>query len=173
VSKQDLSLFGVALLEDVVAARPTIGALTNACKHLRRSSRFVPAICEVPEALAAETHWQSALLADVRDFRDRLDHARIAVAEARKRVQQGFERMVRFCQSRVQSQKSLEGFDAQVIAEARRRLGPEVDSITAEANRRRLAPLLSPRAMPKKDAGWADAEAISNDMRCSTEIMKQ
>jgi Helix-turn-helix domain len=65
------------------------------------------------------------------------------------------------------------GRAAQVIAEARRRLGPEVDSITAEANRRRLAPLLSPRAMPKKDAGWADAEAISNDMRCSTEIMKQ
>jgi hypothetical protein len=138
-SKQDLSLFGVALLEDVVAATPTIGALTDACRHLRRSCRFVPAICEVLNALDEETGRQSAMLTDVREFRHRIICARTAAAEAERRVKEGFERAVRFCVSRIRCEQRVDSFDPDVVAEARRRISPTVDTRKIEANRERLA----------------------------------
>jgi hypothetical protein len=64
-SRQDLALYGVALLEDVVAEQPAVSALTNACRHLRRTARFVPTISEVLEALARETRLLEAQLEDL------------------------------------------------------------------------------------------------------------
>jgi hypothetical protein len=149
--RHDLSIYGVALLEDVLAVQPSIGVLTDACKRLRRSNRFVPTISEVLAAFAEEANREEALLADVRDFRDRIDLARKAAADARERIERNFERMVSFCKSRIQSEQSHEWFDPEVLAEARRQLGQAVETVTAEANRKRLESLPSLRATSKAD----------------------
>ena len=49
-------VFGRMLCEDVAAQQPSIGALEAACRALRRTSRFIPTISEVLEAVeTAET----------------------------------------------------------------------------------------------------------------------
>jgi hypothetical protein len=48
----DAEVYGGMLLQDVVAAKPTIGDLEEACRHIRRTSRFLPTIAEVLETLA-------------------------------------------------------------------------------------------------------------------------
>ena len=48
----DGKIFGRVLVEDVAAANPTVDDLEAACRKLRRTQRFCPAICEVLEALA-------------------------------------------------------------------------------------------------------------------------
>ena len=52
-SKGDLRIFGRMLVEDVAAQRPSVAALSLACRRLRRTARFVPTIAEVLEAIAA------------------------------------------------------------------------------------------------------------------------
>jgi len=76
------------------------------------------------------------------------------VVTARERVEQAFERMVRFCVSRIQCQQSANFFDPEVVTEARRRIGPDIDEATREVSKKRLAPLLKASAMPTKDSGW-------------------
>src|SRR6266851_3245419 len=49
--KDDATVFGRMLCEDVAAQQPTIGGLEAACRHLRRTNRFIPVIAEVLEAL--------------------------------------------------------------------------------------------------------------------------
>ena len=44
-------VFGRMLCEDVAAQQPSIGALEAACRALRRTSRFIPTISEVLEAV--------------------------------------------------------------------------------------------------------------------------
>jgi hypothetical protein len=44
-------LYGRMLCEDIGAAEPSIGALEAACRHLRRTLKFAPAISEVLEEL--------------------------------------------------------------------------------------------------------------------------
>jgi hypothetical protein len=51
--KNDLRVFGKMLLEDVAAQRPSVAALSLACRRLRRTARFVPTISEVLEAIRA------------------------------------------------------------------------------------------------------------------------
>jgi hypothetical protein len=50
-SKGDLRIFGRMLVEDVAAQRPSVTALSLACRRLRRTARFVPTISEVLEAI--------------------------------------------------------------------------------------------------------------------------
>jgi hypothetical protein len=50
-SKGDLRIFGRMLVEDVAAQRPSVAALSLACRRLRRTARFVPTISEVLEAI--------------------------------------------------------------------------------------------------------------------------
>jgi hypothetical protein len=50
--KDNAEMFGRMLCEDVAAQQPTIGGLEAACRHLRRTSRFIPVIAEVLTALA-------------------------------------------------------------------------------------------------------------------------
>lgn len=51
-AKTDLSIYAVSLFDDVVAERPTIGALSAACRKLRRASSFLPTIKDVLDAIA-------------------------------------------------------------------------------------------------------------------------
>jgi hypothetical protein len=50
-SGADGEIFGATLIEDVVLAEPAIGDIQEACKYLRRTSKFVPTIAQVLEAL--------------------------------------------------------------------------------------------------------------------------
>jgi len=50
--KNDLRVYGRMLVQDVRAAQPSVAALALACRRLRRTSRFVPTIAEVLEAIA-------------------------------------------------------------------------------------------------------------------------
>jgi hypothetical protein len=51
--KDNAEVFGRMLVEDVAAMLPTIGGLEAACRHLRRTNRFIPVIAEVLTALEA------------------------------------------------------------------------------------------------------------------------
>ena len=57
-----LFTLGRMLCEDVGAQQPTIGALEAACRELRRTSRFIPAISEVLTALAAAEESQIKII---------------------------------------------------------------------------------------------------------------
>jgi hypothetical protein len=53
----DAEIYGRLLIEDVAAMQPAIGDLEAACRNLRRTSKFIPAISEVLEAIAdAKNH---------------------------------------------------------------------------------------------------------------------
>jgi hypothetical protein len=51
---RDGEIFGRLLVEDVAATAPSIGALERACTRLRRTSKFLPSISEVLEAVRTE-----------------------------------------------------------------------------------------------------------------------
>jgi hypothetical protein len=48
----DAEIYGGMLLQDVVAAKPTIGDIEETCRHIRGTSKFLPTIAEVLETLA-------------------------------------------------------------------------------------------------------------------------
>lgn len=50
-SKGDLSTFGRMLVEDVASLEPSIAAVDKACRELRQTKAFVPAIAEVIAAV--------------------------------------------------------------------------------------------------------------------------
>jgi hypothetical protein len=85
----------------------------------------------------------------------RIEKALQAAVDLGERRARDFERMVRFCKSRIACQQSHECFDAAVLTEARRQLGLNIDDATCDANRKRLVPILAIKAMPKKDTAWA------------------
>jgi hypothetical protein len=49
--KSDLTIYGAALLEDVADMKPSRYAIMRACRQLRRTTRFLPIISEVLEAV--------------------------------------------------------------------------------------------------------------------------
>ena len=51
----DAEVYGGMLVQDVVAAQPAVGDIEEACRHIRRTSKFLPTIAEVLETL---THAQ-------------------------------------------------------------------------------------------------------------------
>jgi hypothetical protein len=77
-------LYGRILVADVGALQPSVGAIGAACRELRRSSKFLPAIAEVCAALAdAERTFRLAL--------ERIDELPPRIAEAKKRLQEDAE----------------------------------------------------------------------------------
>lgn len=61
-SQGDLAGFGLQLRSDVEQQRPSVYALQAAAKQLRRTSKFLPAIAEVLDALeAADKHITAAV----------------------------------------------------------------------------------------------------------------
>lgn len=49
--RDNAEIYGRMLLEDVGAQQPSVGAVEAACRHLRRTSTFLPTIAEVLNAL--------------------------------------------------------------------------------------------------------------------------
>jgi hypothetical protein len=125
-SKQNLAIYGVALLEDVAFERPSIAALTSACRRLRRSNTFVPTISEVLDALSSETRRQQTELDAAREFVPRLERARAAAQEARERITREFERLVDICQKRLRNFDNVNWLPAEVVKEAQERITARV-----------------------------------------------
>lgn len=155
-AKQDLSIFGVALIEDVASEKPSIGALTNACRKLRRSNTFVPAIAEVLEALSQEARRQHGEATAIRDFAQRLGVAKAAAAAARERISRDFERLLAICLGLLDSCGNTNWIPPEVLQEAnRRRSAGAIDDASAASMRQRLDALPGLQRMPHKDSGWA------------------
>ena len=57
-AKKELQIYGRLLAKDVSDAAPSCGALGHACTILRRTSRFLPAISEVLEAIRSAEELQ-------------------------------------------------------------------------------------------------------------------
>jgi hypothetical protein len=100
--KYDTTVFSEMLLADVTALGPSVGAVEAACRKLRRTKPFVPAISEILEAIA-EAH--RLLFHDAREVgelparieRARERHAQMVQREAK--VAQEAERRERHLQS--------------------------------------------------------------------------
>lgn len=76
VGKDDGAAFGRLLLEDVISQKPSVGALEAGCAHVRRTSRFLPSIAEVLEAVQTAQNSLGVVLerlADVDEMRNRLE----------------------------------------------------------------------------------------------------
>lgn len=52
VGSANAEVYGGMLVQDVVAANPTIGDIEETCRHIRGTSKFLPTIAEVLEILA-------------------------------------------------------------------------------------------------------------------------
>jgi hypothetical protein len=52
-NREDRDIFASALVADVGAQRPTVQALESACRGIRRTRRYMPAICDVLTELHA------------------------------------------------------------------------------------------------------------------------
>ena len=74
------------MLDDIIALDPDFLSLEGACRKLRQSQRFMPAICEIVEAFKAERKaWtrRYEALELVEDMRAALTH-RLAVERSRR-----------------------------------------------------------------------------------------
>jgi hypothetical protein len=74
------------LIEDVAAMRPSIGDLEGGCRHIRRTSRFCPAIAEVLQAISEARQLRQDVtrkIANIAQSRDQ--HVREVEQEHRQR----------------------------------------------------------------------------------------
>jgi hypothetical protein len=94
VGKGDIEIYGKILPHDVAAQRPTVGAIEAACRHLRRTARFIPTIAEVISALSDAEGAQRDLtrvLEDLPHHRSRLADRIRREAEERERFRRELE----------------------------------------------------------------------------------
>jgi hypothetical protein len=84
--KDNAEVFGRMLCEDIGAQQPTIGGLEAACRHLRRTNRFIPVIAEVLTALAEAEASQRQIIRTLSSFPEHRQKllARIADSKARQ-----------------------------------------------------------------------------------------
>lgn len=118
---KDLQLYGTALVEDVLNERPSILALSNACRTLRRTSRFLPTISEVLGALENEMSRQLDRIEAAQEFQTRIGLAKCAALEARKRIDAAFERQVKMASKLLRTGSNTNFLPEEVLHEARRR----------------------------------------------------
>jgi hypothetical protein len=58
----DAEVYGGMLVQDVAAAQPAIGDIQETCRHIRRTSRFLPTIAEVLDTLADAKHQRQTIM---------------------------------------------------------------------------------------------------------------
>jgi hypothetical protein len=127
-------VFGRMLCEDVGALQPSVGALESACRDLRRTSKFMPAICEVIEAVRlaeGRIKWAGRRLANIPKLVDEAkSNLRLLIDYQeqchRKQIEQQklyHEKQVAECVDRWKQDKPVyEGkYDSSVLEEAGQR----------------------------------------------------
>jgi hypothetical protein len=121
-SKTALDVYGAALMDDIVELRPSGGAVMLACRHLRRTSRFLPTISEVVDAIEGareKLFWTAVVLNnlpdDIKRVRARLD---AEAAYERERPARERARAIAECRSRLERWKDVSGYPLDIIAEA-------------------------------------------------------
>lgn len=119
--KIDLQLYGTALVEDVLSEQPSMLALSNACRTLRRTSRFLPTISEVLGVLETEMSRQLDRIEAAQEFQTRLSLAKFAILEAREKIEAGFERQVKMASKLLGTGSNTNFLPEEVLHEARRR----------------------------------------------------
>jgi DNA-directed RNA polymerase subunit F len=70
----DGEVYGRMLIEDVASMQPSVGDIEAACRHLRHTSRFTPAISEVLEAITEaknHRHEITRKIVDITSSRDK------------------------------------------------------------------------------------------------------
>jgi hypothetical protein len=83
--KDDAEVFGRMLCEDVGAQHPTVGGIEAACRHLRRTSRFIPTISEVLAALAEAEESQRKTIVVLSSFPTQRERLALRIQEDRAR----------------------------------------------------------------------------------------
>ena len=61
----DGEIFGAMLIEDVVGVQPSIGDIQEACRYLRRTSKFLPTISEVLDSLVEAREYRECMLGSI------------------------------------------------------------------------------------------------------------
>jgi hypothetical protein len=87
----DGAVYGRLLIEDVAATQPSIGDLENACRQLRRTSRFCPVIAEVLGALEAAKHQRQEITHKITTITKSRDQQIREVEKERQRHQEYLE----------------------------------------------------------------------------------
>lgn len=80
----DGEIYGRMLIEDVAAMQPSIGDIDAACRHLRRTSKFTPAISEVLEAIAEAKHHRHDITGKILDITTSRDRRVMEVEKERE-----------------------------------------------------------------------------------------
>ena len=81
--KLDMRLYSAALVEDVGALQPSIGALEAACRHLRRTCTFVPTIAECLQAIRDRQKAFDGFSAKAATFAKNVETLPLRIAEAK------------------------------------------------------------------------------------------
>ncbi|WP_194462126.1 hypothetical protein [Bradyrhizobium sp. CCBAU 53340] len=121
--KHDLQLYGTAMVEDVLEERPSILALSNACRTIRRTSRFLPTISEVLGVLENEMSRQFDRIEAAQEFERRIGLAKCAFEEARKKIDAAFEFQVQIACRQLRWGNNTAFLPQEVLDEARKRAG--------------------------------------------------
>jgi hypothetical protein len=120
--KRDLTIYAVALVDDVTAERPSFRALEAACRRVRRTLTFLPAIAEMLDALQKETSAETQAVSDVREILSRIEQGSKVLLDGRARLAEQRERRVRMCVNRLHGGMDSHWFEDEILTEARRRL---------------------------------------------------
>jgi hypothetical protein len=125
--RTDLQIFGRALIEEIADTKPSRGALIRACRQLRRTSKFLPTICEVLEAIEkAEMHLM-CFQADIHRLPEMIKHKqahyqRECRYEREKQIAKCFDllqwRETTFGPPDVRLQQQIEQQSPDIVAEA-------------------------------------------------------
>jgi hypothetical protein len=115
--KTDLEIFGRALIMEIADTNPSRGSLMRACRRLRRTSKFLPTICEVLETIAAEER-------EFRDIQHIIKELPATIAYKRREHMQWREAKIVDCftvleaHGRNRGRQQLIDRDPEIIAEA-------------------------------------------------------
>ncbi len=117
----DPEIFGRLLVDDVLDARPSAFELVTACRDLRRTSRFIPSIAEVLEAIKEAKKKAQAILRAHREILF-VWHQSIESHEkweeiARVAKQERLATMRQDIRRRLEGGKSLAGFPGELVEE--------------------------------------------------------
>jgi hypothetical protein len=82
----DPEVYTMMLIEEVVAVAPTVVTLEAACRSIRRTSKFLPTISEVLEALAAQSKLWRVRNEALDCYDDAAQELRAKIAEHRARL---------------------------------------------------------------------------------------